>query len=125
MCIHGVCKVSCDDEIEVNSSLFSSMIQEVSCDWVIGGTAKEDRCGLCHGDGTQCITTKGVFDRKTDVSYVQVTTFPKGSRNIRVKEHSDASNYFAIRDSETGKYYLNGNWFVSSKHKQGEENHDK
>lgn len=36
---------------------------------------------------------------------------PKGARNIRVEEVSEASNYLAIQNDK-GNYYLNGNWYV-------------
>ena len=87
-----------------------SLSQRVACDWTVEGEAQEDRCGLCHGDGTQCITTKGVFNLTKGSGYVEAVTFPAEALNVRLKELSDAANYFAVRDNITGEYYFNGNW---------------
>ena len=37
--------------------------QSVACDWIIDSKAQEDRCGVCHGDGSQCLTIKGTFNQ--------------------------------------------------------------
>ncbi|KAB7499665.1 A disintegrin and metalloproteinase with thrombospondin motifs 7 [Armadillidium nasatum] len=93
MCIHGVCK-------------------RVACDWIIEGSAQEDRCGLCHGDGTQCVTTQGIFNLTYGVSYERIVTFPVGARNVRIEELGSAANYLAIKDLKSDKFYLNGNWII-------------
>ena len=40
------------------------LLQHVGCDWVIDSAAKEDRCGMCHGDGSTCQTIKDEFNEK-------------------------------------------------------------
>ncbi|XP_049638627.1 A disintegrin and metalloproteinase with thrombospondin motifs 17 [Suncus etruscus] len=42
LCVHGRC-------------------QKIGCDGIIGSTAKEDRCGVCSGDGTSCRVVKRDF----------------------------------------------------------------
>ncbi|XP_076380683.1 A disintegrin and metalloproteinase with thrombospondin motifs 7 [Megalopta genalis] len=45
MCIGGVCR-------------------KVSCDWILDGSAVEDKCGICKGDGTKCKKIEGVYDKQ-------------------------------------------------------------
>uniref|UniRef100_A0A8C0CTT3 ADAM metallopeptidase with thrombospondin type 1 motif 17 n=1 Tax=Balaenoptera musculus TaxID=9771 RepID=A0A8C0CTT3_BALMU len=42
LCVHGRC-------------------QKIGCDGIIGSAAKEDRCGVCSGDGKTCRVVKGDF----------------------------------------------------------------
>uniref|UniRef100_A0A2K6DRM9 ADAM metallopeptidase with thrombospondin type 1 motif 17 n=1 Tax=Macaca nemestrina TaxID=9545 RepID=A0A2K6DRM9_MACNE len=42
LCVHGKC-------------------QKIGCDGIIGSAAKEDRCGVCNGDGKTCHVVKGDF----------------------------------------------------------------
>lgn len=43
LCVHGKC-------------------QKIGCDGIIGSAAKEDRCGICSGDGKTCKVVKGDFN---------------------------------------------------------------
>ncbi|XP_057196571.1 A disintegrin and metalloproteinase with thrombospondin motifs 17 isoform X3 [Triplophysa rosa] len=36
--------------------------QKIGCDGIIGSSAKEDRCGVCNGDGKSCKIIKGDFN---------------------------------------------------------------
>lgn len=85
--------------------------RHVGCDWGIESSAQEDRCGICHGDGTQCLTIRGTFDQKTGIGYVEAVVVPKGARNIKVVEVSEALNYIAVK-GEDDEFYLNGQWFI-------------
>ena len=40
---------------------FVFIFQHIGCDFVIDSAAKEDLCGVCHGDGTTCTTIKAEF----------------------------------------------------------------
>lgn len=93
MCINGMCK-------------------RVACDWTIEGSAQMDRCGLCHGDGTQCITYRGLFNETRGIGYVHAATFPEHARNVKIRDVDDAANYLALRNNLTGEYFLNGNWMI-------------
>jgi len=86
-------------------------VQVVGCDWGIESTAREDQCGVCHGDGTTCATIKQNFDKQIGIGYVEATVIPAGARNIRVEEVAEATNYLAIRNDQ-GQYYLNGHWYI-------------
>ena len=86
-------------------------VQVVGCDWRIESAAREDQCGVCHGDGTTCTTVKQNFDKQVGIGYVEATVIPAGARNIRVEEVAEANNYLAIRNDQ-GRYYLNGHWYI-------------
>lgn len=83
----------------------------MACDWGIDSKAQEDRCGLCHGDGTQCTTVRGSYNETEGVDYVEMVVIPKGARNIRFEEMDEAANYIAVQSVETNEYYLNGQWW--------------
>jgi len=86
-------------------------VQVVGCDWVIESAAREDQCGVCHGDGMTCTTVTQNFDKQVGIGYVEATVIPAGARNIRVEEVAEANNYLAIRNDQ-GRYYLNGHWYI-------------
>ncbi|XP_046737583.1 A disintegrin and metalloproteinase with thrombospondin motifs 7 [Diprion similis] len=89
MCIAGICK-------------------KVGCDWVVESDATEDRCGVCHGDGTQCKTTTGQYDKNEGPGYNEVVVIPAGSRNINLEEIGNNRNYIGIGVPKSDKYFLNG-----------------
>ena len=55
------------------------LLQVVGCDWMIESTAREDQCGVCHGDGTTCTTVTQHFDTQLGVGYVEATIIPAGT----------------------------------------------
>jgi len=85
--------------------------EHVGCDNVLHSNAKEDKCGVCRGDGTACETVKSTFNQRTGIGYVETKVIPAGARNIRVEEVAGAPNYLALRSSR-GKWYLNGDWYI-------------
>ncbi|XP_070161221.1 A disintegrin and metalloproteinase with thrombospondin motifs 7 isoform X2 [Polyergus mexicanus] len=89
MCIAGICR-------------------KVGCDWTVDSDATEDRCGICHGDGTQCETTSGVYDKNDGPGYKEVIVIPSGSRNIKIEEIGNSKNYIGIGVPNSDKYFLNG-----------------
>ncbi|XP_043799822.1 A disintegrin and metalloproteinase with thrombospondin motifs 7-like isoform X3 [Apis laboriosa] len=89
MCIAGICR-------------------KVGCDWTVDSDATEDRCGICHGDGTQCETTGGVYDKNDGPGYKEVIIVPNGSRNIKIEEIGNSKNYIGIGVPNSDKYFLNG-----------------
>ncbi|GAB1865490.1 A disintegrin and metalloproteinase with thrombospondin motifs 7-like isoform X1 [Camponotus japonicus] len=89
MCIAGICR-------------------KVGCDWMVDSDATEDRCGICHGDGTQCETTSGVYDKNDGPGYKEVIVIPSGSRNIKIEEIGNSKNYIGIGVPNSDKYFLNG-----------------
>ncbi|XP_043584459.1 A disintegrin and metalloproteinase with thrombospondin motifs 7-like isoform X4 [Bombus pyrosoma] len=89
MCIAGICR-------------------KVGCDWTVDSDATEDRCGICHGDGTQCETTGGIYDKNDGPGYKEVVVVPNGSRNIKIEEIGNSKNYIGIGVPNSDKYFLNG-----------------
>ncbi|PNF40674.1 hypothetical protein B7P43_G03792 [Cryptotermes secundus] len=89
MCISGICR-------------------RVGCDWEVDSGAREDRCGICHGDGSQCETQKGVYSKREGSGYKEVVIIPAGSRNIKVEEVGNSRNYIGIGSATSGKFFLNG-----------------
>ncbi|XP_033219978.1 A disintegrin and metalloproteinase with thrombospondin motifs 7-like isoform X2 [Belonocnema kinseyi] len=89
MCIAGICR-------------------KVGCDWRVDSEATEDRCGICHGDGTQCETTSGLYDENEGPGYKEVIIIPAGSRNIKIEEEGNSKNYIGIGVPNSNEYFLNG-----------------
>lgn len=96
-----------------NDVCIGGKCEPVGCDWVLHSKAKEDKCGVCHGDGSSCETIKSQFN-KTHLSqgeYVETAFIPAGARYIRIEEVRSAENYLALKSS-SGYYYLNGHWNI-------------
>ncbi|XP_052279811.1 A disintegrin and metalloproteinase with thrombospondin motifs 7-like isoform X4 [Dreissena polymorpha] len=89
----------------------SGRCRHIGCDYVIDSSAREDRCGVCHGDGTTCTTVKEQYNESQGLGYVEAGVIPKGARNIRVEEVAEAINFLALQNDQ-GEYYLNGHWFI-------------
>ncbi|XP_062607950.1 LOW QUALITY PROTEIN: A disintegrin and metalloproteinase with thrombospondin motifs 3-like [Saccostrea cucullata] len=84
---------------------------DVGCDGKMNSTAREDKCGVCEGDGSQCKTVKGRFHKKFvsgQTGYVDLLLLPKGARNIEIKELSTASHFLALQNHRYGTFILNG-----------------
>ncbi|KFP52872.1 A disintegrin and metalloproteinase with thrombospondin motifs 7, partial [Cathartes aura] len=87
MCINGICK-------------------NVGCDYEIDSNAVEDRCGVCHGDGSTCHTVKKTFEDSEGLGYVDIGIIPVGAREIRIEEVAEAGNFLALRSEDPEKYFL-------------------
>ncbi|XP_067680592.1 papilin-like isoform X6 [Haliotis asinina] len=82
--------------------------QTVGCDRVIGSVMEEDRCRVCGGDGSACLTEKGAFTQDNlNVGYHEILTIPEGSTSIAVKEMKPSHSYLALKNSK-GMFYING-----------------
>ncbi|NXX11830.1 ATS7 metalloproteinase, partial [Podargus strigoides] len=93
VCINGICK-------------------NVGCDYEIDSNAVEDRCGVCHGDGSTCHTVKKTFEDSEGLGYVDIGIIPVGAREIRIEEVAEAGNFLALRSEDPEKYFLNGGWTI-------------
>uniref|UniRef100_A0A8D0L0W6 ADAM metallopeptidase with thrombospondin type 1 motif 7 n=1 Tax=Sphenodon punctatus TaxID=8508 RepID=A0A8D0L0W6_SPHPU len=93
VCINGICK-------------------NVGCDYEIDSNAVEDRCGVCHGDGSTCQTVKKTFEESEGLGYVDIGMIPAGAREIRIEEVAEAGNFLALRSEDPEKYFLNGGWTI-------------
>ncbi|XP_076647153.1 A disintegrin and metalloproteinase with thrombospondin motifs 7 [Halictus rubicundus] len=79
MCINGVCR-------------------KVSCDWILDGTAVDDKCGICKGDGTKCKKIQGHVNSTTEYNKnrIEIVRVPKGARSITVAELLPNGNMFVM-----------------------------
>ncbi|NXO04854.1 ATS7 metalloproteinase, partial [Rhinopomastus cyanomelas] len=93
LCINGICK-------------------NVGCDYQIDSNAVEDRCGVCHGDGSTCHTVRKTFEDTEGLGYVDIGIIPVGAREIRIEEVAEAGNFLALRGEDPDKYFLNGGWTI-------------
>ncbi|XP_072516246.1 A disintegrin and metalloproteinase with thrombospondin motifs 7 isoform X1 [Salminus brasiliensis] len=84
MCINGICK-------------------NIGCDYEIDSNAVEDRCGVCHGNGSTCETVKKTFEESEGL---------EGARGIHIEEVAEAGNFLALRSNDPEKYFLNGGWTI-------------
>ncbi|KAF3686676.1 A disintegrin and metalloproteinase with thrombospondin motifs 7 [Channa argus] len=93
MCINGICK-------------------NVGCDYKIDSTAVEDRCGVCHGNGSTCTTVRRTFEDREGLGYVDIGLIPEGAWDIRIEEVAEAGNFLALRSDNPNEYFLNGGWTI-------------
>nr|XP_031838900.1 A disintegrin and metalloproteinase with thrombospondin motifs 7-like [Nomia melanderi] len=70
-----------------NDMCVAGICRKVSCDWILDGTAVEDKCGICKGDGTKCKKIEGLFNATTSTSpRDEIVRIPKGATSITVAE---------------------------------------
>ena len=53
----------------------------MGCKWKLESNATEDRCGICHGEGTSCKTVKDEFSGQQSPEgqgYVEAAVIPSG-----------------------------------------------
>nr|XP_020461516.1 A disintegrin and metalloproteinase with thrombospondin motifs 7-like [Monopterus albus] len=93
MCIDGICK-------------------NIGCDYGIDSNAVEDRCGVCHGNGSTCTTVRRTFEESEGLGYVDIGLIPEGAWDIRIEEVAEAGNFLALRSDNPNKYFLNGGWTI-------------
>ncbi|XP_033486759.2 A disintegrin and metalloproteinase with thrombospondin motifs 7 [Epinephelus lanceolatus] len=93
LCINGICK-------------------SIGCDYVIDSSATEDRCGVCHGNGSTCTTVRRTFEETEGLGYVDIGLIPEGAWDIRIEEVAEAGNFLALRSDNPNKYFLNGGWTI-------------
>ncbi|XP_053491211.1 A disintegrin and metalloproteinase with thrombospondin motifs 17 isoform X3 [Ictalurus furcatus] len=91
LCVHGRC-------------------QKISCNGIIGSSAKEDRCGVCNGDGKSCKIVKGDFNHSSGMGYIEAAVIPVGARRIKVVEDRPSHSFLALKDSS--KRSINSDWKI-------------
>ncbi|KAG8440721.1 hypothetical protein GDO86_006459 [Hymenochirus boettgeri] len=84
--------------------------QKIGCDGIIGSAGKEDRCGVCNGDGKTCKVIKGDFNHTKGMGYIEAVVIPAGARRIRVVEDKPAHSFLALKDSI--KKSINSDWKI-------------
>ncbi|XP_039858074.1 A disintegrin and metalloproteinase with thrombospondin motifs 17 isoform X1 [Simochromis diagramma] len=84
--------------------------QKIGCDSIIGSSAKEDRCGVCNGDGRSCKIVTGDFNHTRGMGYIEAVVIPAGARRIRVVEDKPSHSFLALKDSS--KRSINNDWKI-------------
>uniref|UniRef100_A0A8C4GLJ2 ADAM metallopeptidase with thrombospondin type 1 motif, 17 n=1 Tax=Dicentrarchus labrax TaxID=13489 RepID=A0A8C4GLJ2_DICLA len=84
--------------------------QKIGCDGIIGSSAKEDRCGVCNGDGRSCKIVRGDFNHTKGMGYIEAVVIPAGARRIKVVEDKPSHSFLALKDS--GERSINSDWKI-------------
>uniref|UniRef100_A0A7N8WY12 ADAM metallopeptidase with thrombospondin type 1 motif, 17 n=1 Tax=Mastacembelus armatus TaxID=205130 RepID=A0A7N8WY12_9TELE len=84
--------------------------QKIGCDGIIGSSAKEDRCGVCNGDGRSCKIVRGDFNHTKGMGYIEAVVIPAGARRIKVVEDKPSHSFLALKDSS--KRSINSDWKI-------------
>ncbi|XP_038138331.1 A disintegrin and metalloproteinase with thrombospondin motifs 10 isoform X4 [Cyprinodon tularosa] len=93
-----------DDSVDV---CVNGECKHVGCDRVLGSDVREDRCRICGGDGSSCISVEGVFnDSLPEGEYEEVVRIPKGSVFIHIQELNISLNYLVLK-SKNDQYFIN------------------
>ncbi|KAM6981431.1 A disintegrin and metalloproteinase with thrombospondin motifs 17 isoform 2-T3 [Aplochiton taeniatus] len=93
-----------------NDLCVSGRCQKIGCDSIIGSSAKEDRCGVCNGDGRSCKIVKGDFNHTKGMGYIEAVVIPVGARRIKVVEDRPSHSFLALKDST--KRSINSDWKI-------------
>uniref|UniRef100_A0A3Q3LCA0 ADAM metallopeptidase with thrombospondin type 1 motif, 10 n=1 Tax=Mastacembelus armatus TaxID=205130 RepID=A0A3Q3LCA0_9TELE len=94
-----------DDSLDV---CVNGECKHVGCDRILGSDVREDRCRICGGDGSSCVSVEGVFnDSLPEGGYEEVVRIPKGSVFIHVQELNISLNYLVLK-SKSDQYFING-----------------
>ncbi|KAK0412851.1 hypothetical protein QR680_006447 [Steinernema hermaphroditum] len=84
----------------------------LGCDGKLGSSEKNDKCGVCGGDGSTCKTVEGFFDeRNLSPGYHDIIMLPEGATSIKIEEMRPTTNSLAIKNG-TDHFYLNGNYQI-------------
>ncbi|KTF76603.1 hypothetical protein cypCar_00033149, partial [Cyprinus carpio] len=89
---------------------YESDLCKIGCDGIIGSSAKEDRCGVCNGDGKSCRIIKGDFNHSKGMGYIEAVVIPVGARRIKVVEDKPSHSFLALKDSS--KRSINNDWKI-------------
>ncbi|TNN75607.1 A disintegrin and metalloproteinase with thrombospondin motifs 19 [Liparis tanakae] len=84
--------------------------QRIGCDGIISSSAKEDRCGVCNGDGLSCRIVRGDFNHTKGMGYIEAVVIPAGARRIKVVEDKPSHSFLALKDSSEGS--INSDWKI-------------
>ncbi|EAX01972.1 hCG1991431, isoform CRA_b [Homo sapiens] len=94
------------------TSASTASVRTWGCDFEIDSGTMEDRCGVCHGNGSTCHTVSGTFEEAEGLGYVDVGLIPASTREVRIQEVAEAANFLALQSEDPEKYFLNGGWTI-------------
>ncbi|XP_032243179.2 A disintegrin and metalloproteinase with thrombospondin motifs 14 [Nematostella vectensis] len=97
----------CSKDPDVKDVCIQGVCKSVGCDHVLESGKRQDRCGVCNGDGTKCFPVKGSYTedyRKWGTGNAAVmVTIPVGGRHIFVRDREGDANLIGVQDS-AGKF---------------------
>ncbi|XP_006815023.1 A disintegrin and metalloproteinase with thrombospondin motifs 3-like, partial [Saccoglossus kowalevskii] len=93
-----------------NNICVQGQCQIVGCDNKLGSSLREDQCGVCGGDNSDCRTIRGTYNKKPRKKFQKMVVLPKGARYVEVSETSPSRNTITVKDRETGHYILSNNY---------------
>ena len=84
---------------DVNGVCVDEVCRSIGCPKILDSVIQVDECGVCGGNGTNCVAMNGSVHesivKARALSYTLVTTVPAKSRNIRIFEMGKSRNYIA------------------------------
>ncbi|XP_052742617.1 A disintegrin and metalloproteinase with thrombospondin motifs 7 isoform X1 [Bicyclus anynana] len=100
----------CRQIIGARDMCIAGICYKVGCDWIVDSDVEEDECGVCGGNGSDCKTVQGIYNKDTtrQSGFSEVAVIPAGSRNVKIQEKVSPGNYISIGSAKSRKIYLNG-----------------
>ncbi|KAK1890831.1 A disintegrin and metalloproteinase with thrombospondin motifs 17 [Dissostichus eleginoides] len=116
LCVNGRCQA-----MAMHSGTATCTAQRIGCDSIISSSAKEDRCGVCNGDGrsfntrqckrvSTCVMAKPRAVPKCFSCYIEAVVIPAGARRIKVVEDRPSHSFLALKDSSQRS--INSDWKI-------------
>ncbi|XP_066902842.1 A disintegrin and metalloproteinase with thrombospondin motifs 6 isoform X2 [Halyomorpha halys] len=90
-----------------NNVCIQGNCRRVGCDYVIDSESKEDGCGKCHGNGTECRIIEGIFNEPKVIGVYPFLKLPIGTSVIFIRELDPSSCYIIIGSSINSTFFLN------------------
>ncbi|CAH1407507.1 unnamed protein product, partial [Nezara viridula] len=90
-----------------NNVCIQGNCRRVGCDFVIDSESKEDGCGKCHGNGTECKIVEGMFTEPNVAGIFPLLKLPAGASVIFIRELDPSTCYFIIGSSVNSTFFLN------------------
>ncbi|KAM9375674.1 A disintegrin and metalloproteinase with thrombospondin motifs 2-like [Pholidichthys leucotaenia] len=92
-----------------HSVCVSGKCEKVGCDGGVGSSKQEDKCGVCGGDNSSCITFKDTIScTAKKQGFFKVTEIPRGARHLLIQELKATSHTLAVKNVASGLFFLNG-----------------
>ncbi|XP_067936394.1 A disintegrin and metalloproteinase with thrombospondin motifs 3-like [Watersipora subatra] len=88
-----------------NAMCYAGKCIPVGCDGKINSGAREDMCGQCKGDNSQCTLRQDYYNEKLERGYQLLVRLYPGTRNFKIKKPNDAYK-IVLRNVKTNETIL-------------------